>query len=79
MSKRDNRYLYRNKTTLETKDTVLPATVDDVVKLVDETFPPFNATLDMNSDEIRFKAGQRSVAEWLNNLLKEKNKNVYVR
>lgn len=77
--KRDNRYLYRNNNKLSEEDPVLPTTVEEVVNLIDKTFPAFNATIDMSSDEIRFKSGQRSVAEWLNNLLKESKDNVYIR
>jgi len=77
--KRDNRYLYRNNNNLLEEDPVLPTTVEEVVNLIDKTFPLFNATIDMSSDEIRFKSGQRSVAEWLNNLLKESKDNVYIR
>ena len=34
---------------------------------LDETFPPVNPTPDMSTEQIMFRAGQRSVVEWILN------------
>jgi hypothetical protein len=63
----------------EVEEIVMPETISDLITILDETFPSFNPTLDMNSDEIRFKAGQRSVVEWLLRLKKEQENDVFRR
>lgn len=79
MKKPNNRYLYRNNQQTEVEEIVMPETISDLITILDETFPSFNPTLDMKSDEIRFKAGQRSVVEWLLRLKKEQENDVFRR
>jgi len=79
MKKPNNRYLYRNNQQTEVEEIVMPETINDLITILDETFPSFNPSLDMKSDEIRFKAGQRSVVEWLLRLKKEQDNNVFRR
>jgi hypothetical protein len=38
-----------------------------VLNQLDETFPPVNPTPDMSTEQIMFRAGQRSVVEWILN------------
>lgn len=71
------RYLYRknsNKTLLQ--ETSLPTTIEDLIKLLNETFPLINPTLDKSLSEIQRKAGQRDVVEWLIQLKSRKEENV---
>lgn len=79
MKNKNNRYLYRNNQLTEVEEIVMPDTISDLITILDETFPSFNPSLDMKSDEIRFKAGQRSVVEWLLRLKKEQDNNVFRR
>jgi len=36
-----------------------------VLRQLDETFPPVNPTPDMSIEQIMYRAGQRSVVEWI--------------
>jgi hypothetical protein len=38
-----------------------------VLRQLDETFPPVNPTPDMSTEQIMYRAGQRSVVEWILN------------
>jgi len=42
-----------------------------VIQQLDEIFPPVNPTPDMSTEQIMFRAGQRSVVEWINNQMEE--------
>lgn len=43
----------------------LPVTVDDTVAMLDQLFPELSARLEWSEKEIWFRAGQRSVVNWL--------------
>ena len=49
-------------------ETFLPATAEEVIELLDETFRNECARLTDSEREIFHKAGQRSVVEWLKDL-----------
>ncbi len=71
------RYLYRkstNESLLE--DASLPITIEDLIILLDATFPLINPPLDTSTYEIHRKAGQRDVVEWLLQLQQRKSENV---
>ncbi len=61
-------------------DIQLPYTVEELVKTLDKVFPEKSADLKDSESTVWFKAGQRSVVNWLielknrseNNLLGEK-------
>ena len=42
-----------------------------IVQQLDEIFPPVNPTPDMTTEQIMYRAGQRSVVEWINNQMEE--------
>ena len=44
-----------------------------VVDSLDETFPPVNPSPDMTIEQIMYRAGQRSVLEWIENRLDEES------
>jgi hypothetical protein len=72
-----NRYLYRkNSDKKVSEDPSLPTNIDDLIKLVDETFPLINPQLNMSLPEIQRKAGQRDVIDWLLELKDRKDENV---
>ena len=72
-----NRYLYRkNNDNLVSEDTTLPANIDDLIKLVNETFPLSKPELNTPLTEIQRKAGQRDVVDWLVELKERRDKNV---
>tara|TARA_R110002074_G_scaffold226232_4_gene397847 strand:+ start:321 stop:554 length:234 start_codon:yes stop_codon:yes gene_type:complete len=72
-----NRYLYRkNNGKNVSEDISLPITIDDLIKLLDETFPLINPQLDMSLSTIQRKAGQRDVVDWLLELKDRKDENV---
>ena len=52
-------------------DLALPNNVDDLVKLLNETFPEKSPELKDDTKTIYFKAGQRDVVNFINNLKKE--------
>ena len=47
------------------KDTGLPVKTTDLIKELDKLFPTYNPTPSDNIQNIMFKAGQRSVIEFL--------------
>ena len=49
-------------------DLALPNNVDDLVKLLNETFPEKSPQLKDDTKTIYFKAGQRDVVNFINNL-----------
>ncbi len=72
-----NRYLYRkNNAKNDSKDVGLPSNIDDLVTLLDETFPLVNPTATASISEIQRKAGQRDVVDWLLELKNRKDDNV---
>ena len=72
-----NRYLYRkNSEKSEVKDVGLPSNIDDLVTLLDETFPLINPTPTASISDIQRKAGQRDVDDWLLELKNRKDNNV---
>jgi len=72
-----NRYLYRkNNEKNEIKDVGLPSNMDDLVALLDETFPLVNPTPTASISDIQRKAGQRDVVDWLLELKNRKDDNV---
>ena len=55
---------------LNTLETV-GFSVKQVVREMEETFPPLSVSPSDELNEIMYKAGQRSVVEWFNTKLKE--------
>jgi len=51
-------------------DLVLPKTVDDLLELLNKTYPEQSASIEDNAKEIYFKAGQRDVVRFVNVLKK---------
>ena len=49
-------------------DLALPNNVDDLVKLLNETFPEKSPELKDDTKTIYFKAGQRDVVKFINTL-----------
>ena len=43
----------------------LPVTVDETLAMLDQMFPELSARLEWSEKEIWFRAGQRSVINWL--------------
>jgi len=43
----------------------LPASVDDTLEMLNQLFPEMSARLEWSEKEIWFRAGQRSVVNWL--------------
>ena len=58
------------------QDTVLPTTVDDLIKLLNEVYPEQSPSLNDDSNTIYFKAGQRDVVRFINTLKERKDDNV---
>ena len=50
------------------EDLTLPSNVDDLVKLLNETFPEKSPELKDDTKTISFQAGQRDVVKFINNL-----------
>ena len=50
------------------EDLTLPSNLDDLVKLLNETFPEKSPELKDDTKTIYFKAGQRDVVKFINNL-----------
>ena len=42
-----------------------------ILNQLDEIFPPVNPTPEMTTEQIMYKAGQRSVVEWIKNQSEE--------
>jgi hypothetical protein len=55
-------------------DVVLPVKVDDLIKLLNKVYPEQSPLLSDDSKTIYFKAGQRDVVKFLNNLKEESEK-----
>jgi len=51
-------------------DLALPKTVDDLLELLNKTYPEQSASIEDNAKEIYFKAGQRDVVRFINVLKK---------
>tara|TARA_R100000734_G_C3317388_1_gene110487 strand:+ start:742 stop:942 length:201 start_codon:yes stop_codon:yes gene_type:complete len=58
------------------QDTVLPTTVDDLIKLLNEVYPEQSPSLTDDTKTIYFKAGQRDVVRFINTLKERKDDNV---
>ena len=56
---------------IDQEDLVLPATVDELVKLLNKVYPEKSAVLTDNHNKIYFEAGQRDVVKFIN-MLKER-------
>ena len=56
---------------IDQEDLVLPATVDELVKLLNKVYPEKSAVLTDNTNKIYFEAGQRDVVKFIN-MLKER-------
>ena len=54
----------------------LPYTVDELIKVLDKIYPDRLPSLKDNEREVWFKAGQRSVVNWLNELKKRSEDNL---
>ena len=54
----------------------LPYTVDELIKVLDKIYPDRSPSLKDNEREVCFKAGQRSVVNWLNELKKRSEDNL---
>ena len=53
---------------IDQDDLVLPQTVDDLVKLLNEVYPEKSPSINDKANEIYFKAGQRDVVKFINTL-----------
>ena len=72
-----NRYLYRkNSSKIVSDDIVLPANIDDLITLLDKTFPLSKPELSASISDVQRKAGQRDVVDWLIDLQKQRDANV---
>ena len=58
------------------QDVVLPTTVDDLIKLLNEVYPEQSPDLNDDTKTIYFKAGQRDVVRFINTLKERKDDNV---
>tara|TARA_Y100001951_G_scaffold21259_1_gene16214 strand:- start:112 stop:333 length:222 start_codon:yes stop_codon:yes gene_type:complete len=54
----------------------LPYTVDELIKVLDKIYPDRSPSLKDNEREVWFKAGQRSVVNWLIELKKRSEDNL---
>ena len=64
--------------TLKTKTDLksLPIIKEDLINALDELFPEASADLQWSEKEVWFKAGQRSVVNWLKDLKKRSEDNL---
>lgn len=53
---------------IDQDDLVLPQTVDELVKLLNEVYPEKSPSVNDKTNEIYFKAGQRDVVKFINTL-----------
>jgi len=53
---------------IDQEDLVLPATVDELVKLLNKVYPEKSPVLTDKPNEIYFEAGQRDVVKFINTL-----------
>ncbi len=58
------------------QDVVLPTTVDDLIKLLNEVYPEQSPNLNDDTKTIYFKAGQRDVVRFINTLKERQEENV---
>jgi hypothetical protein len=49
----------------------LGLTVDQLLAELEDVFPPVNPTPDTSLSNVMYRAGQRSVVEWINSKLDE--------
>ena len=54
----------------------LPYTVDELINVLDKIYPDRSPSLKDNEREVWFKAGQRSVVNWLKDLKKRSEDNL---
>ena len=54
----------------------LPYTVDELINVLDMIYPDRSPSLKDNEREVWFKAGQRSVVNWLKDLKKRSEDNL---
>ena len=54
----------------------LPYTVDELINVLDNIYPERSLSLKDNDREVWFKAGQRSVVNWLKDLKKRSEDNL---
>ena len=54
----------------------LPYTVDELINVLDDIYPERSPSLKDNDREVWFKAGQRSVVNWLKDLKKKSEDNL---
>ena len=74
-----NRYLYRkNSGKIVSEDIVLPANIDDLITLLDKTFPLSKPELSASLSDVQRKAGQRDVVDWIIDLKKQRDANVLI-
>ena len=53
---------------IDQDDLVLPQTVDELVKLLNEVYPEKSASVTEQPNQIYFQAGQRDVVKFINTL-----------
>jgi hypothetical protein len=49
-------------------DLILPATVDELIKLLNKVYPEKSASVTEQPNQIYFQAGQRDVVKFINTL-----------
>jgi hypothetical protein len=57
-------------------DVILPTTVDDLIKLLNEVYPEKSPELSDDTKTIYFKSGQRDVVKFINTLKERAEENV---
>lgn len=53
---------------IDQDDLVLPQTVDDLIKLLNEVYPEKSPSINDKPNQIYFQAGQRDVVNFINTL-----------
>jgi len=53
---------------IDQDDLVLPQTVDDLIKLLNEVYPEKSPSINDKPNQIYFNAGQRDVVKFINTL-----------
>lgn len=53
---------------IDQDDLVLPQTVDDLIKLLNEVYPEKSPSINDKPNQIYFQAGQRDVVKFINTL-----------
>lgn len=54
-------------------EPILGPNLHAIQQEMEEVFPPLSVTIDQPIQSIMFRAGQRSVVDWLVNRIKEEN------